>query len=65
MTLQERIQDGINGKFKGLDNGFNRLNKRIFGIQRATYYLIGGLSGTFKSSIIDFITTELSINFPY
>lgn len=55
MSLKQRIDDGLSGKFKGLANGFTRLNHYIFGIQRATYILLGGQSGTFKTTLADFI----------
>lgn len=55
MTLKERIERGLEGKYQGLDNGFNRINNYIFGLQRATYYLIGGQSGTFKTTLVDFM----------
>lgn len=55
MTLQERINAGLSGNYKGLNNGFNRLNNYIFGIQKSTYTLIGGLSGTFKTTLCDFM----------
>ncbi len=55
MTLKERIQAGIDGKFTGLSNGLDRINKYLFGIQRSCYYLLGGQSGTFKTTISDFL----------
>lgn len=53
--LLNRIDDGLKGKFKGLSNGLDRINNYIFGIQRACYYLLGGLSGTFKTTLVDFM----------
>lgn len=55
MDIKERIQSGLDGKFTGLSNGFNRINEFIFNIQRSCYYLLGGLSGTFKTSLCDFM----------
>ncbi len=55
MTFKERIIAGLEGKFKGLANGFVRVNKYIFGIQRACYYLVGALSGGGKSTLVDFM----------
>lgn len=55
MNLDDRIQRGLDGKYKGLGNGFQRINEYIFGIQRATYYLLGGASGTFKTTLADFM----------
>ena len=58
MSLKQRIEDGISGKFQGLANGFDRLNKYIFGIQRGVYMLLGGQSGTFKTTLCDFMITN-------
>src|SRR3990167_1912555 len=55
MTFKERIQSGLEGKFKGLSNGLQRVNKFIFGIQRSCYYLIGALSGGGKSTLVDYM----------
>lgn len=55
MTLEERINDGLQGKYQGLSNGLDRINDYIFGIQRGCYYLLGGQSGTFKTSLADFM----------
>ena len=55
MNLEERIQAGINGKFQGLSNGFKRINKEIHGIQRGVYTLLGGLSGTYKTTLADYM----------
>jgi hypothetical protein len=53
--LTTRIQEGLNGKYQGLSNGFDTLNKYVFGIQRSTYYLIGGSSGTYKTTLLDYM----------
>ena len=55
MTLKERIEAGILGKYAGLANGLNRANNYLFGLQRSTYYLLGGLSGTYKSMLCDYM----------
>lgn len=55
MTFKERINSGLEGKYQGLKNGFNRVNRYIFGIQRSCYYLIGALSGGGKSTLVDFM----------
>lgn len=55
MNLKERIHNGINGNYKGLNNGFDRLNSVIFGIQRGVYILLGGNSGTGKSTVVDYM----------
>jgi hypothetical protein len=54
MDLQKRIADGLEGKYSGLKNGFNRINKYIYGVQRGFYTLIGGLSGSAKTTLVDF-----------
>jgi hypothetical protein len=56
--LKQRIQDGLDGKFEGLGNGFNRLNKYLFGVQRKCYTLLGGQSGTFKTTLADYIVSN-------
>ena len=50
-----RIKEGLQGKYQGLSNGLTRINKYIFNVQRACYYLIGGLSGSAKTKLVDFI----------
>lgn len=52
--MQERIASGLSGDYEGLDNGLDRINNYIFGIQRACYTLIGGLSGSAKTTYLDF-----------
>lgn len=34
MNLIDRIEDGLAGKYSGLNNGFDRINNYIFGIQK-------------------------------
>jgi hypothetical protein len=53
--LKKRISDGLEGKYEGLANGFQTINDYIFGIQRGIIMLIGGQSGTGKSSLLDFM----------
>ena len=55
MTLEERIYAGVEGKFQGLSNGFKRINKEIHGLQRGVYTLLGGLSGTYKTTLADYM----------
>lgn len=52
--MKERIEQGLKGDYSGLANGFNRLNDYIFGTQRSCYTLIGGLSGSAKTTYLDF-----------
>jgi hypothetical protein len=54
-SLRQRIKDGVEGKFQGLANGFDRLNSVIFGIQRRCFMLLGGISGTYKTTLVDFM----------
>lgn len=55
MDLKARIKEGIDGKYSGLENGFERLNEVIFGVQRRCYTLLGGQSGTYKTTLVDYI----------
>lgn len=55
MQFKERIQQGLDGKYQGLSNGLKRINKYIFGVQKSCYTLIGGLSGSAKTKLVDFI----------
>lgn len=55
MTFREQIEGGLEGKYQGLNNGFNRLNDYIFNVQRGTKTLIGGDSGTGKTALVDYI----------
>lgn len=52
--MRERIEAGLLGEYEGLSNGLNRINDYIFGVQRACYTLIGGLSGSAKTTYLDF-----------
>ncbi len=54
-AFRQRIQEGLSGQYQGLSNGFDRINKYIFNVQRACYTLIGGLSGSAKTKLVDFI----------
>jgi replicative DNA helicase len=58
VSLKERIDEGLEGKFKGLSNGFDRLNNYIFGVQRKCKTLIGGNSGTGKTTLVDYILSN-------
>ena len=50
--LRSEVQKGIDGKNNGIPMGFNRLNKYI-GIRKGMYTLIGGLTGSGKTSFVD------------
>jgi hypothetical protein len=62
MDLKERIQQGLNGHYSGLDNGLPLLSKYIFGIQKAVYILLGGDSGTYKTSLVDFMLQKAIVD---
>ena len=53
--LRERVKAGLSGDYEGLNNGFNRINEYIFGTQKSTILLLGGESGTYKTTLVDFI----------
>ena len=55
MDLRARIKESIDGQYSGLENGFDRLNEVIFGVQRRCYTLLGGQSGTYKTTLVDYI----------
>ncbi len=56
MQFKQRVADGQSGKYKGLNNGLGvRINNYIFNVQRACYTLIGGLSGSAKTTLMDYI----------
>lgn len=50
--LRKEILKGMAGGNKGIPMGFNRLNRYV-GIRKSMYYLIGGLTGSGKTSFID------------
>jgi hypothetical protein len=50
--LKNEVQKGIDGSNNGIPMGFNRLNRYI-GIRKSMYYLVGGLTGSGKTSFID------------
>lgn len=50
--LQQEVELGIAGRNNGIPIGFNRLNSHI-GIRKSIYFLIGGLTGSGKTSLLD------------
>jgi len=50
--LSKAVDDGLSGNNKGIPMGFDRLNNYI-GIRKGMYFLIGGLTGSGKTSFID------------
>jgi replicative DNA helicase len=50
--LKAEVQAGLDGRNNGIPMGFNRLNRYI-GIRKSMYFLVGGLTGSGKTSFID------------
>jgi hypothetical protein len=50
--LKNEVQSGLDGRNNGIPMGFNRLNRYV-GIRKSMYYLVGGLTGSGKTSFID------------
>jgi hypothetical protein len=50
--LKQEVQNGLDGRNGGIPMGFNRLNRYI-GIRKSMYFLVGGLTGSGKTSFID------------
>jgi len=50
--LKGDVDDGRAGKNKGIPMGFDRLNHYI-GLRKKMYFLVGGLTGSGKTSLID------------
>ena len=50
--LRKEVNAGLDGRNNGIPMGFNRLNRYI-GIRKGMYFLIGGLTGSGKTSFID------------
>lgn len=50
--LNEAVNKGLSGGNEGIPMGFNRLNRYI-GIRKSMYFLVGGLTGSGKTSFID------------
>jgi len=50
--LKQEVQNGLDGRNNGIPMGFNRLNRYI-GIRKSMYFLVGGLTGSGKTSFID------------
>lgn len=50
--LKHEVELGLTGRNDGVPMGFNRLNRYI-GIRKSMYFLVGGLTGSGKTSFID------------
>jgi len=51
-NLRKLVDEGREGKNKGIPMGFDRLNRYI-GLRKKMYFLIGGLTGSGKTSLVD------------
>ena len=51
-NLKKEVQAGLDGRNNGIPMGFDRLNRYI-GIRKSMYTLIGGLTGSGKTSFVD------------
>lgn len=51
-ALAKEVEIGIEGRNEGLPMGFDRLNRYI-GLRKKMYFLIGGLTGSGKTSLVD------------
>lgn len=51
-SLSKEVADGIAGRNTGIPMGFQRLNRYI-GIRKRIMFLVGGLTGSGKTSLID------------
>ncbi len=50
--LKKEVEKGMSGKNGGIPMGFERLSKYV-GIRKGMYYLVGGLTGSGKTSFVD------------
>ena len=53
MSFIKDVDRGRLGKNDGLSNGLGSINRYIYNTQRARYYLLGGESGTGKTTLAD------------
>jgi len=50
--LKQEVEFGLAGRNNGIPMGFTRLNRYV-GIRKSMYFLVGGLTGSGKTSFID------------
>jgi len=50
--LKREVQKGLEGRNTGIPMGFDRLNRYI-GLRKSMYFLVGGLTGSGKTSFVD------------
>ena len=68
--FKQRIEQGLLGEYQGLANGFDRINKYIYNTQRGCFTLLGGLSGSSKTTLCDSIYGDTvdsrpNLSFPF
>lgn len=51
-NLSKEVDIGLSGRNSGIPMGFNRLNRYI-GIRKRLYFVVGGLTGSGKTSFVD------------
>lgn len=51
-SLNKEVELGLSDRNNGIPMGFNRLNRYV-GIRKGMYFLVGGLTGSGKTSFID------------
>lgn len=54
-SILYEIARGMQGKNEGLSNGLGRADEFVHGLQKATGYLVGGESGTAKTTLTDYM----------
>src|ERR1700745_380721 len=52
LSFEDSFNRGIEGKNLGIPMGFKRLGRYV-GLRRSTYYLIGGYTGSAKTTLLD------------
>lgn len=51
-NLKKEVDAGLAGRNSGIPMGFNRLNRYV-GIRKSLYFVVGGLTGSGKTSFVD------------
>lgn len=54
-SILYEVARGMAGKNVGLNNGLGRANEFVHGLQKSTGYLIGGASGSAKTTLTDYM----------
>jgi replicative DNA helicase len=50
--LKQEVEKGLSGRNTGIPMGFDRLNRYV-GIRKGIYFVVGGLTGSGKTSFVD------------